>query len=152
MPFPVGWPPRPQRSSTRSLRFFVDGVATVDFSDRAYLFIDGTGANPYSPTPVVAPGSSTPVDLGSQPLGTGTAAVDANLSQTDPTKQALPKAAIWSHSIRVCNDGGGTLEITFDGTNVQDKVLAGTEITYRHRHESGIAVRGNGVSFRIAAW
>lgn len=152
MAFPTGWPPRAPRSARRSLRFFVTDTATANFSDKAYLFIDDAGANPYVPLPVVAPGSSTPVDLGSQPLGTGEAAVDANLSQTDPAKQALPKAAIWAQAIRVSNDGGGTLEVSFDGTNVHDVVPANKEVLYQYRHECGIAVRGAAAVFRIAAW
>lgn len=152
MAFPTGWPPRRPRSTRRSLRFYVTDTATALFDDKAYLFIDDADANPYTPLPYVAPGSSTPVELGSQPLGTGAAPQDANLSQTDPSKQALPKAAVWSGSIRICNDGGGTLEFSFDGTTVHGKLLANETVIYRDRIESGIAVRGLGVTYRIEAW
>lgn len=152
MAFPTGWPPRRPRSSRRSLRFYVTDTATANFADKAYLFIDDTDANPYTPLPYVAPGSSTPVELGSQPLGTGEAPEDANLSQTDPVKQALPKAAVWSSNIRISNDGVADLEFSFDGTNVHGRVKMNETVVYRDRIESGIAVRGAGAVYRIEAW
>jgi hypothetical protein len=60
---------------------------------------------------------------------------------------------IWSCSIRICNDGGGDLEYSFDGTNVAGKVTAtDVEVIYRDRYEAGICVRGAGAAFRIEAW
>ena len=73
MAFPSeGWPPRPP-SGTRSIRFYATGTGTANFSDNAFLFIDGTNANPFVPLPVVPPGSTAPVALGSFPVGTGRA-------------------------------------------------------------------------------
>lgn len=50
MALPVGWPPRPA-SSLRSIRFFTSGTTTGAFSDNAFLFKDGAGANTLVPTP-----------------------------------------------------------------------------------------------------
>lgn len=74
------------------------------------------------------------------------------MSQTDPAKQVLPRAAVWSGSLRVCNDGGGVLEFSFDGNTVHGKLLAGETVVYRDRIEAGISVRGVGVTYRIEAW
>ncbi len=41
--FPIGWPPRPA-SSVRSVRFFISGTATANFSENAYLFTSGNKA------------------------------------------------------------------------------------------------------------
>ena len=153
MAFPTeGWPPRqPQTGAGRSLRFFVRGVATAVFDGAAYLFIDGAGANPYSPTPVVTPGSSTPAVLLTEPAGTGRFPQDVNPT-VDPSAQAMPKAAVWAYGIMVVNDGAGELEVSFDGTNVHDVLKQNETHTYLNRHESGISVRGNGLADRISAW
>lgn len=161
MPFPTaGWPPRQPRAGARSLRVYISGTATANYSDNAYLFVDIAGANPYSPTPVVMPGSSTPVTLPSQPMGTGAAATDVNHSQTDPALQPPPYHAIWSNSIRICNDGGNPLEFSFDatadsgaGATIHGKLLAAESVIYRQRYESGIAIRSAlGTTFRVEAW
>lgn len=146
MPFPAGWPPR-SASDRRSIRFFKSANATGNFFDNAFLFIDGVGANTYTPSPVVAPGSLTPVALGTPAQG-GTPAVGPDTG--DP---AL-KPSIWANTIVVYNDSGADLEVSFDGTNTHDKILA-AEVPkyhlYRNRHEAGIALKGNG-AFRVAAW
>lgn len=161
MAFPAtGWPPRPHRSAVRSLRVFLSGTATANYSDNAYLFVDVPGANPYSPTPVVLPGSSTPVTLPSQPMGTGEAAVDANYSQTNPVLQPQPHAAIWSGTIRISNDGANPLEFSFDATSdsgagatIHGRLLTTESVVYRQRHEAGIALRSAvGTAFRVEAW
>jgi len=139
MPLPAGWPPR-LPEGLRSLRFYKEGVATVDYADRAYLFIDTTGANPFVPLPKIAPGSTTTVILGASPRGTGQNDLDA------------PKPSIWSGNIRIINDGGGDLTFSFDGVNDHGKLKANESLVYRNRHEAGIAVKGDGVSFRIEAW
>jgi hypothetical protein len=160
MPFPTGWPPVAPKSSVRSIRFFVSGTGTANFSDNAFLFIDDPGANLNTPLAVVPPGNAppspplpiAPVDV-SPPSGTGTAAVDANLSQP-PALQAVPKATLYAGNIRVSNDeapGGAALDLSFDGVIVQGRVLAGESITFRQRYECGISVKGV-AAFRIHAW
>jgi len=157
MAFPTeGWPPRVP-SGRRSIRFYQASTATGNFSDNAYLFVDGLGANPFNPLPVVLPGSSAPVAIGDtatpgSPMGSGRAAVDANRSLPDVSgAQGQPKAAIWSQAIRVVNTSAADLEFSFDGTNVHGKVGAGKEVIYRERYEAGICVRGNG-TFWVEAW
>jgi hypothetical protein len=81
MAFPAGWPPR-LSSGIRSISFFAEGTATVDYEDSALLFIDGIGANTFQPTPYVPPGGEdvvTPITSGGpgSPLGTGRDARDA---------------------------------------------------------------------------
>lgn len=138
MALPAGWPPR--ISSRPSIRFFIAGTGTADFADNAYLFSGQASANPYTPLPVVQPGSNAVVNIGSGPQGTGIA--DAG----DPVKM------IWADTIRICNDGDGTLEFSFDGTNVHGQLLTGEKVIYRNRHEGGIAIRGNTFAFRVEAW
>ena len=143
MPFPTTWPPRPP-SGVRSLRFYVTDVATANFVDKAYMFAEQSTANPYTPLPVVVPGSNATVSISNMP-GTGLA------SPTPVTGAEGPSAQIWSGNIRI-SVTTANLEFSFDGTAVQGKVLAGESVTYRQRHESGIAVRGAGAVFRIEAW
>ena len=57
----------------------------------------------------------------------------------------------WSQAIRI-SATTQDLEISFDGTNVHGKILAGTEVIYWDRHESGIAVRGLNSVFQLEAW
>lgn len=146
MAFPQGWPPRPA-SGVRSIRFFQSGNATANFSDNAYLFIDGVSADTYTKTPVVAPGDLTPVAFGDLTRGGGPAGGSPN---SDP----VTKASMWANTIVVYNDSGNDLDISFDGSNVHDRILAAETPKYhlyRNRHEAGIAVKGAG-AFRIAAW
>lgn len=143
MPFPtVGWPP-PPCSGRRSIRFYKEGTTTANFSDNAFLFIDEPGANTFTPLPDVPPGSNAPVVVPKQPGGTG------------PSSDG-EKAAIFSTTIRIWNDGANKLEISFDGNVVHGSVAGGKEHIYRQRHEAGISVRfpgGGGASaFRIEAW
>jgi len=151
MPLPAGWPPRPA-TDRRSIRFFKAGTGTADFADNAYLFSDSvTGANTFVPLPYVQAGSNTPVTLGGNPSGTGQNMNDANLLAA-PGAQEVPKAMIWCQTMRVCNDGSGVLEFSFDGTNVHGQLKAGESVIYRVRFEAGIALRGNGNAFRVEAW
>jgi hypothetical protein len=146
MAFPAGWPPRPA-GNTRSIRFFKSGNATVNFSDNAYLFIDGVSADTFTKTPVVAPGDLTPVAFGDGTKSGGPAGGSNNL---DPATKPM----LWANTIVVYNDSGADLEISFDGVNIHDKILAAEPTQwhlYRNRHEAGIAIKGNG-AFRIAAW
>lgn len=81
MAFPAGWPPRPS-SASRNIHFYVEATADSSFSNNAFLFSQGAGANALQPLPYVAPGSSEPVHLGagnksSFPLGAGQEARDA---------------------------------------------------------------------------
>lgn len=136
MPFPAGFPPR-SPSNRRSIRFYVSGSATANFDDSAYIFAQDTGANTYTPLPIIAPGDvTTPVHVGSPSSPVST---DAEL-------------LVFSGSIRIYNDGGGDLEFSFDGTNVQGVVKASKDALYNFRYEAGIAVRGAGIAFRIEAW
>lgn len=142
MAFPPSWPPR-FPSTARTLRFYVTDTATANFSDKAYMFAEQTGANPYTPLPVIAPGSNTTVDV-SNTAGTGLATPNSNGS----TGAA---AQIWSSRIRICV-ATADLEYSFDGVNVHGKVKVGENFLYTERRESGIAVRGATAVYRIEAW
>lgn len=155
MAFPVGWPAR-LSSGSRSIRFFVQGTTTANWSDNAYLFVDDAGANTYTPTPFIKPGSSTIVSIGS-PMGGGIAV------GIPPGEPAGPKPYIWSGTLRVCNDGGNALEFSFTAINdaadttVVHGALRANEIAYyRNRFEGGIALRipagGTATPFRVEAW
>lgn len=143
MPFPTSWPPRVP-SGTRSLRFRIAATATANFEDRAYMFAEQTTANPYTPLPVVTPGSNAVVNVPND-AGTGTATPVPN------TGAEGPKAQIWAANIRIVATTAD-LEISFDGVTVQGLVKSGAEVIYRQRYESGIAVRGVGSVFQIEAW
>jgi len=57
--------------------------------------------------------------------------------------------------IRVKNDSSVDIEISFDGTNVHDKILGGEVIEYRFRRERQIYIRhigGVSATGRIQAW
>jgi hypothetical protein len=107
------------------------------------MFAEQTTANPYTPLPVVQPGSKTVVDVPST-AGSGLAS---------PTSAGAegPVAQIWSSYIRI-SVSGAVLEYSFDGLTVQGRILAGESFLYNERRESGIAVRGAGAVFRIEAW
>ena len=134
MAFPAAWPPR-VASGLRSIRFYATGTATGNFSDNAFMFLDGAGANPFTPLPVIDP--SVPTVVPPTPSGTGVATGGS------------PAPQIWAGNIRIV--AASALELSFDGVNVQGKVAAGTDVTYRNRYEAGIAVRGSGV-FTVEAW
>lgn len=136
MAFPASWPPR-VASGLHSIRFYATGTATGNFSDNGFMFIDGAGANPFTPLPIINP--ATPTVVPPTPYGSGTASANTPLAQ------------IWAQTIRICNDGVGTIEYSFDGVNVHGKLLTTEQAIYRNRFESGIAIRGAGV-FRIEAW
>lgn len=143
MAFPTPWPPRPP-SGIRSIRFFTSGTATANFSDRAYLFIDGSGANPFTPgVPTTTSEGVTNNPL--TPTGTGSQGVVSQLTASE-------RPLIWSGNIRIFNDGNGDLEFSFDGVNVHGRLLKGEYHMYRNRYEAGISVRGSGHAFRIEAW
>lgn len=150
MAFPTGWPPRPS-PGYRSIRFFVEGTATANFADNAYLFGDDVGANPYTPLPVVRPGDDitrfpTPaatVVPGSGPFGGG----QNDLGSTKPM--------FWSFQIQIRILTGTRLEYSFDGTNLHGFLLLtdnSSPIIYQ-RSEAGIALRGaGGETFSVEAW
>lgn len=150
MAFPTGWPPRPS-PGYRSLRFFAEGTATVNFADNAFLFIDGTSANPYTPLPVVLPGDDVTrlpkppatVVPGSGPFGGG----QNDLGSTKPM--------IWCFQMQIRMKTGTRLEFSFDGTNVHGVILAtdaSTPLPFQ-RSEAGIALRGAaGETFIVEAW
>lgn len=141
MAFPAAWPPR-VASGIRSIRFYGSGTSTANFADNAFLFINGAGANTFSPVPAVT-GGATADPL--TPAGTGTL-----------TTQPIVHPMIWANTIRVCNDGANTLEFSFDGTNVHGVLLKGEQVSYRNRFEAGIAFRypagGAASAFRVEAW
>ena len=140
MPFPLTWPPRVP-SGIRSIRFFVSGTAAAAFDANAFMFLDGVGANPITPAPIVPYGSNAPVVNPLTPTGTGT------------TAPPLVPPMLWAGNIRVFNDGGAPLEISFNGTDVHGRILVADKfLTYKTRYEAGIAVRGAGAAFRIEAW
>ena len=151
MALPAGWPGRPA-SGVRSIRFYVSGTASANFSDNAYLFIDTTGANPYTPLPQIDPGANTTLTVPPVPQGTGTFSTGMTLTGV----AVADKALIWSGNIRICNDdGGASLEYSFDGTNVHGLLKKGEQFLYCDRYECGIAIRGVGrgtPDFRVEAW
>lgn len=158
MAFPTGWPPRPS-SGVRSIRFYKTGTATANWSDNAYLFNDLAGANTFLKTPVVPAGSSGP----GVTAQVGTNAVSGSPSGAGPVVDLPPGETnvevpmIWSNTIRICNDGGGTLEYSFAApddasTLVHGKLLANESVVYRNRFEAGIALRGASAVFRVEAW
>lgn len=134
MPFPASWPPR-VASGRHSIRFYATGTATGAFADNAFMFADGAGANPFTPLPQINP--STPTVVPPTPFGSGSASGNTPLPQ------------IWAQTIRIV--AAGAVEISFDGTNTHGKVAAGTEVIYRNRFESGLALKGSGV-FTVEAW
>jgi len=95
-------------------------------------------ANPYAPLPVIT--SGVPTVVPPVPFGTGVAT------------GGTPAPMIWAQTFRICNDGGGTLEYSYDGTNVHGKLLATQQIIARCRSEAGIALRGLGAVYRVEAW
>jgi hypothetical protein len=150
MAFPTGWPPR-KGSGQASIRFYQTGTATAAYADNGYLFIDGVGANPYTPLPYVRPGGDvskkpTPVPtvIPTNPAGTGAAGNGVNSSDA-------PKAMIWSETIRIQNTGLGLITFSFDGTNDHGTVPAGETFTYSGRREAGIAIKGT-TDFTVEAW
>lgn len=156
MPFPTGWPPR-TASGRRSVRVYIEGTATANFSDNAYLFKDLATAKTIKPTPYVAPGDETANvaigDLtgGGTPFGGGVQFPNVGVPG-DAAPANVPTPQLFAQTIRVINDSGNDLEFSFDGTNVHGKLLAADlEQVFRNRFESGIAVRGSG-AFRVEAW
>lgn len=160
MAFPAGWPPRPS-SGRRSIRFFVSGTATANWSDNAYLFIDDAGANTFQPMPYVKPGDvSAQAKVGDRntpgsPMGAGSDPSGVLPGDT----LGVQKALIWAATIRICNDGAVDLQVSYAApddlsTLIQGIVKAGEELVYRHRYEAGIALRapGGACAFRVEAW
>lgn len=144
MAFPTGWPPR-FPSAGRSIRFFKTDTATASYADRAYLFADLAGANPYSPLPEVRPGDDVsapdyngPHVVPATPAGTGQHGDD-------------PHPMIWSEGIQVINKGATPIFFSFDGTHDHGEVPASSQVTMT-RHEAGIAIRGAGNVFTVYAW
>lgn len=134
MAFPSGWPPR-VGSGRRSIRFYQTGTTDGFFANNAFLFVDGVGANPYTPLPEILPGEdvSNPRYAGPHVMPL----VPAGTGQRDDD----PKPMIWSEYILVDNQGASDIEFSFDGVNVAGIVPAGT-IREMERSEAGIAVRG----------
>lgn len=150
MAFPSGWPPR-VASGVRTLRAYVAGTATANYSDRAYIFASLTGANPFTPLPTVRPGEDVsapdyggPHVVPTVPAGTGVRGDD-------------PPAMIWSQAIHILNYGVTKIFFSFDGTNDHGEVPAAVagvpgEVRMTDRHEAGIAIRGAGNVFAVMAW
>lgn len=144
MAFPTSWPPR-QSSGIRSIRFYVTGTATSNYTDNGFMFGDAQQARNVTPLPYVPPGGErTTVAVPNTPQGGGRDPHD-----NQPT--AAPPPQVWAKSILIVNAGGTDLTFTFDGTNDHGVVKANSERVYRSRYESGIAVKGAGV-FSIEAW
>lgn len=145
MPFPTGWPPR-VASGTRSIRAYVAATATANYSDRAYLWHQLPGANPYTPLPNVFPGDDVsnpnyngPHNIGANPAGTGQRGDD-------------PEPMIWSSAIKIINKGATPIFFSFDGTNDHGEVSAASELLLDNVYEAGIAIRGAGNDFVVFAW
>jgi hypothetical protein len=172
MPYPPEWPPSVS-SSHHSLRVFIEGTATADFADSAYLFLEPStqerAGDPPEPsavfgrTPNIAPGEATkPADFGSVVQGgitTGVwearnAPVRGRSFVGRPTLTTLPPpAAAHCTGLSVFNSAmAGVLEISFGGGAVHGRVQPGERRVYSDRHEGGIAVRGAGIAFEIEAW
>jgi hypothetical protein len=149
MAFPAAWPPRVS-SGVRSIRFYRGGTATANFADNAFMFLDGVGANTITPAPYVPAGSSVQFNAPLAPTGTGGGPAGSDPSQAPPTVSPM----LWSGNVRVCNDGSGDLEFSFDGTNVHGRLKSGEQFQYRNRYEAGIAIRGVSATplFRVEAW
>lgn len=150
MALPIGWPPKPN-GSLQSLRAFIAGTATNDWTANAYLFAQVTGANLVPPSPRIEPGdegvvtSGITAQMGGQSGGAAT--------------QAAPVTARHAQHIRVKNDGANPLHVSFDATdattgNVAAILLTGEERLWNFRYESGIALRGpdGDTAFRVEAW
>jgi hypothetical protein len=152
MSLPTGWPPRPA-TGLRSIRVFLSGTSlTANFADNAYLFNSITGANTFLPTPIVpeplGPGL-TPTAVGTTqttgvPMGGGSP-VERQLSPPPPgfVSPVAPTTTpmIWTHELRIYNDGTGILEFSFDGTNIHGRIFAGENAHYTFRFEAGISLR-----------
>lgn len=138
MAFPADWPPR-TGSGQKNIRVYSTGALTANFDDNAFHFSAVVGANPYTPLPVVLPGSSATVNVGPNPMGTG----QNDLGSITP--------AIFSESLRITATGAA-VEFSFDGINIHGVVAAGTTVAYDKRRESGIALRGVGATYVIEAW
>lgn len=165
MAFPSeGWPPQ-QPSSRRSLRLFIQDVAPVSglYADSAFLFFDQTGANPYVPAPLVAPGDIAAqvyhgsYQAGGSPSGTRRdPAVLRGAFAAGVIENRPPPPVIFTQTIRIFNDGGIDLEFSFDGISTHGIIKPlDPPLTYRHRYESGIAFRcavGSTCSFRLEGW
>lgn len=146
MALPAAWPPRPH-SSLKSLRFYVTGVSTANFSDNAYMFASGGSgsANTFTPLPSISPAqtisgvtATSPTVVVPSIAGTGRADINPNDGSLPPLPQ------VWSMGIRICNDGVGDMEYSFDGTNVHGRVKASEVANFYRRHEAGICWRGVG--------
>lgn len=157
MAFPVGWPPRPA-SGLRSIRFYQRGLATANFTDKAFLFADQATADTYTRTPVLRSGDETTVvhvgdsTKGGSPMGAGPGTVS---QPPVPGTDDSTHPSLWSRTILVQNLGGADLEISFDGVNVHGLIPVAAvpaAVMYRERYEAGIAIRGAGATFVITAW
>jgi hypothetical protein len=162
MSFPAGWPPR-VATGIRSIRVYITGTATSDFSANAYLFSAVTSANTFTPLPYVPPGQEAAApgwaatNLGTAagggfPMGGGQNANDANPDpRLNPPVAGPPVPMIWSKSIKITNGGGAILYFSFDGVNVHGQVAANSLYHYFDRYEAGIALMGS-TAFVIEAW
>lgn len=150
MALPLGWPPKPN-GSLQSLRVFIAGTATGDWTANAYLFAQVTGGNPTPLSPRIEPGDEGVVVTGivGQMGGQSGAA----------STQAVPQTSRHAQHIRVKNDGANPLHVSFDASaaavgNVAAILLTGEERVWNFRYEAGIALRGpsGDTAFRVEAW
>jgi hypothetical protein len=143
MAVPTNWPPR-VASGRRSIRFFVEGTATGNYSDNAYLF-DQAAANTFTPLPKVAPGEA-PVE-GMPPTSSTEVPPGPWGSGVDGPDGMAPM--IFSGTIKIY--AAATIYFSFDGVNNHGRVNAGEVALFRNRHEAGIAIKGSG-GFTVEAW
>ena len=152
MALPTSWPPRPA-SGRRSIRFYAAGTSSANFSDNAYLFFDGAGANTFVPTPKIGWGDiSTVVAVGSIPdrsVGGGKGGSPQGTGGNEP-----PYPSIWSSSIKITNTGNNDIAFSFDGVNIHGVVKTGEIAVFWNRIEAGIAIQQitGSSTFRIEAW
>jgi hypothetical protein len=149
MPFPEGWPPRAV-SSKRGLRFYRTGTSTASFEDNAWFFGSSLGA--HQPLPYVKPGSLDPVFVGTV-AGGGRDPRDTALGERPGIPITCPRFCL------VFNDeeeGGGVLQVSWDGVDVHMEVFPQQEWTVEDILEGGISVRTRpgdaDCAFRVVAW
>lgn len=144
MPFPAGWPPRPSTGSL-NLKVLIEGTATTSYEDNAYLFYDVAGANPFTPTPYVRPGTDekTPTPIVSSrpgtPLGGGRDHRDAV-----PFNPNVFKRGAGEGSAQTAFSQSGTTTTYTDYTEKFDRGMINKEIRI-----SGSTSPGNDGTFTI---
>lgn len=136
-------------SGRRSMRFYIEGTATANYADNAYIF------SLHGMTPGVS-GLMVPTQPTVRAGGEVASGNPATPAITSPMGGTTPQAAVVAaYAFRIYNDGTDPLEFSFDGVHLHGVVMGGKEALYRQRYEPGICVRGRDSTtptFRIEAW